>query len=235
MKSKLAVFDYDFTIRDNYPDHDWQMGVGHLFPEGRLSEEMHEIRQKEGCRILTQHLSARINKLGVTKEQLEDGFANKIGILVEKMDDVIKKLHPDHDIIMITGNIRTYTDYFLKRFGLFELFHDIFANPSTITNQGIWEIGKYDQCKWGAPCEQCNFSFCKKTVLELFTEGKNYQQIKYFGDGSNDLHPAMALSKKDMLFPRKNFKLMQLISNGENEINANVCPWTNGYDILEYL
>ena len=136
MKSKLAVFDYDFTIRDNYPDHDWQMGVGHLFPEGRLPGELHEIRQKEGCRILTQHLSARINKLGVTKEQLEDGFANKIGILVEKMDDVIKRLHPDHDIIMITGSYRNYTDYFLKRFGLFELFNDIFANPSTITNQG---------------------------------------------------------------------------------------------------
>jgi len=235
MKSKLAVFDFDLTIRDDYPDREWQMGVGHLFPEGRVPKELRTIRHKEGSCIYFQQIVARINKLGVTKKQLEDGFAYKNGILVEKMDEVIKTLHPDHDIIMITGNIRTYTDYFLKRFGLFELFNDIFANPSTITNQGIWEIGKYDQCKWGAPCELCHFSFCKKTVMELFTVGKNYQQIKYFGDGANDLHPAMALSKKDMLFPRKNFKLMQLISNGENEINANVCPWTNGYDILEYF
>ena len=27
MKSKLAVFDFDLTIRDDYPDHNWQMGV----------------------------------------------------------------------------------------------------------------------------------------------------------------------------------------------------------------
>jgi len=235
MKSKLAVFDFDFTIRTHDPDNDWQLGVGHLFPEGRVPENLQEIRQKEGGRIFTQHVSAEINKIGVTKKQLEDGFAYKNGHLVEKMDDVIKRLHPDHDIIMITGNQRNFTDNFLKRFGLFELFKDIFANPATITNQGIWKIGEYDQSEWGAPCELCHFTFCKKTVMELFTEGKNYQQIKYFGDGSNDLHPAMALGKNDMLFPRKNFKLMHLISNGENEINANIFPWTNGYDILEYL
>jgi len=136
MKSKLAVFDFDLTIRDNYPDRDWQMGVGHLFPEGRVPKELQKIRYKEGSRIFLDQIVASINKIGVTKKQLEDGFAYKNGILVEKMDEVIKTLHPDHDIIMITGNIRTYTDYFLKRFGLFELFNDIFANPSTITNQG---------------------------------------------------------------------------------------------------
>jgi len=235
MKSKLAVFDFDFTIRENDPDRDWQLGVGHLFPEGILPEEFQEIRQKEGSRIFIKQVSARINKIGATKKQLEDGFAYKNGLLIEKMDEVIKILQPDHDIIMITGTYRNFTDSFLKRFGLLELFNDIFAHPATITNQGVWEIGEYDQCKWGAPCELCHFSFCKKTVMELFTAGKNYQQIKYFGDGSNDLHPAMALSKNDMLFPRKNFKLMHLISNGENEINANICPWHNGYDILEYL
>ena len=136
MKSKLAVFDFDLTIRDDYPDREWQMGVGHLFPEERVPKELRTIRHKEGSCIYFQQIVARINKLGVTKKQLEDGFAYKNGILVEKMDEVIKTLHPDHDIIMITGSYRNYTDYFLKRFGLFELFNDIFANPSTITNQG---------------------------------------------------------------------------------------------------
>ena len=138
MKSKLAVFDFDRTLKDDSPEEfgQWQMGVGHLFPEGRVPENLQEIRQKEGGRIFTQHVSAEINKMGVTKKQLEDGFAYKNGHLVEKMDDVIKRLHPDHDIIMITGNHRNFTDNFLKRFGLFELFKDIFANPATITNQG---------------------------------------------------------------------------------------------------
>merc|ERR1712018_783610 len=120
MKSKLAVFDYDSTIRDNDLDDDWQMGVGHLFPKGKVPEHLHVIRQKEGPRVFLEHVKDSINKVGVTKEQLEDGFANKIGFLVEKMDDVIKMLHPDHDIIIITGSYRNYTDSFLKRFGLFE-------------------------------------------------------------------------------------------------------------------
>ena len=131
MKSKLAVFDFDLTIRDDYPDREWQMGVGHLFPEGRVPKELRTIRHKEGSCIYFQQIVARINKLGVTKKQLEDGFAYKNGILVEKMDEVIKTLHPDHDIIMITGSYRNYTDYFLKRFGLFELFNDIFIIINT--------------------------------------------------------------------------------------------------------
>ena len=48
MKPKLAVFDFDCTIRDNDPNGDWQMGVGHLFPGGKLPEELQEIRQKQG-------------------------------------------------------------------------------------------------------------------------------------------------------------------------------------------
>ena len=39
MKSKLAVFDFDCTVRDNDPDLNWQMGVGHHFPGGELPKE----------------------------------------------------------------------------------------------------------------------------------------------------------------------------------------------------
>ena len=69
--------------------------------------------------------------------------------------------------------------------------------------------------------------------MELFGSGKKYDEIKYFGDGSNDLHPVMALSETDTVFPRKDFKLADLISNGENKIKADVCPWRDGSDILE--
>ena len=54
----------------------------------------------------------------------------------KKMDQVIKVLHGDHDIIMITGTSRNYTDSFLRRFGIFECFNEIYARPSTITEQG---------------------------------------------------------------------------------------------------
>lgn len=97
------------------------------------------------------------------------------------------------------------------------------------------EIGEYDQSDWGAPCEQCLFTFCKKTVMNIFIKGKNYEEIKYFGDGTNDLHPAQALSEKDKVFPRKDYHLVHLISDKKHNIKAEVCPWKDGSEILEIL
>lgn len=235
MKSKLAVFDFDLTIRDPEPGNDWSYGVGHLFPGGKLPEELIEIRKKQGSKALKKTLIPLVNKMGLTKKELEDCFAYKNGSIIDKMDEVLKVLYDDHDIVMITGNSRTYTDNFLKRYGLFELFEEIFANPETITDQGKWEKEEYNQSEWGPPCEPCHYNFCKKTTMELFGSGKKYDEIKYFGDGSNDLHPVMALRETDTVFPRKDFKLADLISNGENEIKADVRPWRDGSDILEVL
>ena len=77
-----------------------------MFPGGKLPEGLLEIRQKHGHKIFRQHLTEKVNSLGVTKQQLEDGFAYKNGFLIEKMDQVIKVLFPNHDIIMITGTSR---------------------------------------------------------------------------------------------------------------------------------
>ena len=71
--------------------------------------------------------------------------------------------------------------------------------------------------------------------MERFSSRKKYDEIKYFGDGHNDLHAAMALSENDIILPRKDFRLDDLVSNGENEIKANVHPWQDGSDILQIL
>ena len=136
MKSKLAVFDFNLTIIDPYSEHDRQYGVGHLFPGGKLPEELTKIRKMQGNRIFIDTLVPMVNEMGLKKKELEDCFAYQNGSIVEKMDEVIKTLYKDHDIIMVTGSSRVYTDNFLKRYGLFELFEEIFAHPETITDQG---------------------------------------------------------------------------------------------------
>ena len=107
-----------------------------LFPGGKLPEELIEIRKKQGSKTLFETLVPLVNKMGLTKKELEDCFAYKNGSIIDKMDEVLKVLYDDHDIVMITGNSRAYTDNFLKRYGLFELFEEIFAHPETITDQG---------------------------------------------------------------------------------------------------
>ena len=140
MKSKLAVFDFDLTIRDPDPEHDRQYGVGHLFPGGKLPEELSKIRKSKGNRIFMETLVPMVNGMGLKKKELEDCFAYQNGSIVKKMDEVIKTLYEDHDIIMITGSSRAYTDNFLKGYGLFELFEEIFATPGTISDQGPYSF-----------------------------------------------------------------------------------------------
>ena len=71
--------------------------------------------------------------------------------------------------------------------------------------------------------------------MNIFIKGKNYEEIKYFGDGTNDLHPAQALSEKDKVFPRKDYHLVHLISDKKHNIKAEVCPWKDGSEILDIL
>ena len=46
MKSKLAIFDFDHTIKN--PRKGWQMGVSHFFPDGEIPEDIHQIRKEQG-------------------------------------------------------------------------------------------------------------------------------------------------------------------------------------------
>ena len=100
---------------------------------------------------------------------------------------------------------------------------------------GKLEIGEYDQSEWGPPCEQCLNTFCKKIVLNIFTEGKSYEEIKYFGDGTNDLHPAQELRENDKVFPRKGYPLLGMVSDQNHGVKAKICPWKDGSEILENL
>ena len=64
MKSKLAVFDFDHTIK--YPNKGWKMGVSHFFPGGEIPEDLHQIRKEHGkiCNS-SQHAEWNLNKIEI--------------------------------------------------------------------------------------------------------------------------------------------------------------------------
>merc|ERR1712172_119577 len=173
MKSKLAVFDFDLTIRDPDPGNDWSYGVSHLFPGGKLPEELIEIKKKQGSKTLFKTLIPLVNKMGLTKKELEDCFAYKNGSIIDKMDEVLKVLYDDHDIVMITGNSRAYTDNFLKRYGLFELFEEIFAHPETITDQGKWEKEEYTNLNGDLHANHATTIFARKLRWNYLVPERN--------------------------------------------------------------
>ena len=57
--------------------------------KGKLPEKLWEIRAKHGHSTFRKELIKEVNKLGVTKKQLEDGYAYKNGFLV-KVENILK-------------------------------------------------------------------------------------------------------------------------------------------------
>ena len=90
--------------------------------------------------------------------------------------------------------------------------------------------------EWGGPCLNGGRNICKGSTMKYFCESRGgYDEIKYFGDGQNDLCPALSLSEKDKLFPRKDHKLEKLISTGEHNIKAKIFTWKDGSDIMKSI
>ena len=135
MKSKLAVFDFDYTIKQ--PKKGIHLGLSQFFPGGDFPEELHQIRKEKGWDCFVNAVYNKVNELGLTKEQLHDGFANNNGEILDGMDQVIKTLYQTgHDLIIVSDSHRVNIEDFLKKFLIFDMFEQIFCKPAIITHEG---------------------------------------------------------------------------------------------------
>ena len=79
--------------------------------KGKLPEKLWEIRAKHGHSTFRKELIKEVNKLGVTKKQLEDGYAYKNGFLVKVKKilkgslDLISSPSPSVKIQIIGGKV----------------------------------------------------------------------------------------------------------------------------------
>ena len=53
------------------------------------------------------------------------------------MDEVIKILKEDHDVVIVSSNISENVTRFLAKYELLNYFDEIYAKPSNITEVGI--------------------------------------------------------------------------------------------------
>ena len=109
----------------------------------------------------------------------------------------------------------------------------MYCKPCTIMDDGKIDLQREPE-EWFTEC-RINGRACKTSAMSHFMKGKNYSHIKYFGDGSNDLCPTMSLTSNDTVFPRIGHTLLKKIESGDHQINAKVCPWNDGFDILKLL
>lgn len=236
MKSKCAVFDFDNTIKlipKDFPKDSskFYSGKESLLPENE-QRRLQTIRKEKSWDEFTIASIQAVNQAGLTKESIVEAVKEKHAF-VPHMEEVIEKLYHDHDIVIISDTHTFNIDIFLEKFGLSDKVSAFYGQPAEISDNGQIILEnvpeEYNNCKDGGR------NLCKGSAMKHFTRGKNYQQIKYFGDGKNDLCPALMLNEEDMVFPRLNFKLVELLKSGNHQVKAQVQPWNDGADILALI
>ena len=72
----------------------------------------------------------------MTKEVIIEGYAND-GVLIDKMDEVLKKIYQDHDIIIVSDGMRPAIQAFMQKHNLIQYIEDIFGKPYVIQSNGM--------------------------------------------------------------------------------------------------
>ena len=230
MKKYLAVFDLDNTIVDR--DINIHEVFEAIYDDGKLPDNFLELRKSvDGFR---QHVIDALNERKLTKSQvlsILDYISSEVDTLVQGMDQVLKKLHSDHDIIVISDSNTFQAQHALKYFGLDQYVSAVFSQPLNLSDNGQFVFSDL-KSTWKAPCQYGGRNICKGQALMDYA-GDKYQKILYIGDGGNDFCPAMTLSENDIVMPRKDFKLDMKLQF--NKCKAEVKTWNSGQDILAFL
>ena len=216
MKTKLAILDFDETIKEYYQG-DWDLWT-------KYNQSL-----KTGKNLF--------NSKTEMVEELKQNF-----ILVKGMDQVLKKLSEDHEIIIVSANNLDNVQMALEKYHLDEYIEKIFARPSMITEDA--KVLEYPvPNEWGGPCEISGRAICKSACVQYFLKNrKYYEKIVYIGDGKNDLCACLHIDGDNlMIYPRdgislKNNKKYSLISLLNSRcMQAKITPWNNGMDLLEII
>ena len=163
------------------------------------------------------------------------------------MDQVLKKLHKNHVIIIITGTDYKIVRLFMSKHNLLQFVKNIYGTPAHFTNDGKLKLENIPK-SWGVPYHSCQAGyshakdykiFCKTSILSTYIEESGeteYDRFIYFGDGHNDLCPVLNFGPNAIACPRKGYKLESLIKEQHlKNIQAKILPWCNGLDLLSTI
>ena len=233
MKKKLAIFDFDSTIKKTTMEGG---GLVVLLPDQKLTQEMIQCKLNKDWDGLRISIANELNSLNqVSKQDIINACA-KEGQLIQHIDNTIKFLAEDHDIVIISGALDEFVKIFLDANGILEYVTDVLSTPATITDDGKIVIKNYPE-NWIGPCPITARKLCKENVLKDYIYRKNnqYDEMVYVGDGSNDFCAAQTLGMKDIICPRQGYTLDKMLQEEEEFISAHITPWKDGLDLVEKL
>ena len=171
MKKKLAIFDFDSTIKKTTMEGG---GLVVLLPDQKLTQEMIQCKLNKDWDGLRISVANELNSLNqVSKQDIINACA-KEGQLIQHIDKTIKFLAEDHDIVIISGALDEFVKIFLDANGILEYVTDVLSTPATITDDGKIVIKNYPE-NWIGPCPITARKLCKENVLKDYIHRKNNQ------------------------------------------------------------
>ena len=231
MKKYLAAFDLDNTIVDMV---DIEEAENIFYSDGKVPQRRYELLNSYRYDEYGQFLHDTLNERHLTKSQVLsvwDSYYSQTYSVIKGMDQVLKALHKDHDIIIISDSNTFHATHVLKLFGLDQYVSAVFSRPLTLKENG--QLVPSDlKAAWKAPCQYGGRNVCKGQVLMDYA-GDKYEKILYTGDGTNDFCPSMNLSGNALVMPRRGYSLEKLLHSSNYQ--AEVKTWNDGYEIISFL
>ena len=234
-KKKLIIFDMDQTIVDKDTDYSC---IEKYSPD--LCKEMNQaLLEKVHWIEFNNYLYTKMKNKNITWEQISQFFKDmELSPNFEELFNYIRNNSSKYDSILISGNNEIVINIILESHHIKECFKSILCNKSHFDKDNNIRIEsvneKYETCK------TCSPFLCKSLIFEDYLQRikqDKYDKFLFIGDGGNDLCLSRKLSEKDYVFPRRNFRLYDLLFNENkmNEIKAKLYPWENGIEIIDLL
>ncbi|XP_050363968.1 inorganic pyrophosphatase 2-like [Argentina anserina] len=222
MAKVVVIFDFDKTIIDCDSDN-WvveELGMNHLFTQ---------LLQNLPWNSLMDRMMTELHNRGKKIEDIEECL--KKVPLHPSIASAIKSAHAfGCDLRVVSDANMFFIETVLKHHGLLDYFSEINTNPSLVDEQGRLRIFPYHDFNSSSHgCRICPSNMCKGLVMEkiralVLAEKK---QLIYVGDGAPDFCAGLKLNEGDVLMPRKNFPIYDLISANPLLIEAKIHEWSD--------
>ncbi|XP_071515740.1 pyridoxal phosphate phosphatase PHOSPHO2-like isoform X2 [Panulirus ornatus] len=232
----LLALDFDHTVIDNNSD----TYIYKLAPGCKIPDDLKVLYRKDGWTQYMGEVFKFLHRNGIKKEAILDCL--KEIKLTEGMKELFTGVPRDlTEFIIISDANSVFIDHILRNCGVRDLFSELFTNPAQFDENGCLHLQMYHLQDW---CTLSTKNLCKGDILANYVkqrenEDVTFSTIAYVGDGTNDFCPSLRLKECDIVFPRCGYSLVDFIPKMESEkgvkIEADVCQWDTGKDILEHL
>lgn len=228
------VFDMDHTILSENTDE----RVLELLKDSTLDEVMAKINKMNNwahsMQVVFDAMQAENVKVSeierVVKEiDLNPGFREVFNHLEANRDKF--------DMVLMTGGNTIYVEWVLEQHKLKNLVQHVYCNISHIVDNTYVKIRPYHVHS----CDRCDKAQCKKEMftehLQKLEDSDKYKRLVFVGDGPNDYCASLVLRENDVLFPRKNYPLYNMLYNQGliKTLKCDIIPWADGKVILDTI